>query len=116
MIRRPPRSTLFPYTPLSRSLRSCLGLPQTLKPSRRPQAAAVDVIVYAPATGRLEALPLGEPEGYLTLEVDDEVSIGTEVKGPEAVFATALAEITLTAKDLRTARALVAEVLRDLPR
>ena len=99
-------------------LRNCLGLPQTLRPSRRPQAAAVDVMVYAPATGRLEALPIADtkPAGCLALEVDVEVPIGAEVQGPEAVFATALAEVTLTAKDLRTARALVAEVLRDPPR
>ena len=87
-----------------------------LRPSRRPQAAAVNVIVYAPATGRLEALPIGKPAGYLSLEVDDEVPIGTEIQGPEAVFATALAEVTLVAKDLRTATALIAEVLRDPPR
>ena len=97
-------------------LQSCLGLPQNLRPSRRPQAAAVNVIVYAPATGRLEALPIGKPAGYLSLEVDDEVPIGTAVQGPEAVFATALAEVTLVAKDLRTATALIAEVLRDPPR
>jgi biotin carboxylase len=97
-------------------LRSCLGLPQTLRPSRRPQAAAVAVVVYAPGTGRLEALPLREPTGHLALEVDDEAPLGAEVQGPEAVFATALAEVTLTAKDLRTARALVAEVLHDRPR
>lgn len=97
-------------------LRSCLGLQQALRPSRRPQAAAVDVIVYAPATGRLEALPIARPAGCLALEIDVEVPIGTEVQGPEAVFATALAEVTLTAQDLRTARALAAEVLRDPPR
>jgi biotin carboxylase len=97
-------------------LRSCLGLPQTLKRSRKPQAAAVDAIVYAPASGRLEALPLARPAGCLSLEVDIEAPIGAKVQGPEAVFATALAEVTLTAKDLRTARALLAEVLRDLPR
>ena len=97
-------------------LQSCLGLPQNVRPSRRPQAAAVNVIVYAPATGRLEALPIGKPAGYLSLEVDDEVPIGTEIQGPEAVFATALAEVTLVAKDLRTATALIAEVLRDPPR
>ena len=42
--------------------------------------------------------------------------IGTNVEDPEAVFATALAEGTLVAKDLRTATALIAEVLRDPPR
>jgi biotin carboxylase len=97
-------------------LRSCLGLPQDLRPSRKPRAAAIDAIVYAPASGRLEALPLARPEGCLSLEFDVETPIGAEVQGPEAVFATELAEVTLTAKDLRTARALVAEVLHELPR
>jgi biotin carboxylase len=97
-------------------LRSSLGLPQRLRPSRRPQAAVVDAIVYAPATGRLEALPIAEePAGCLSLDVDVEAPIGTAVQGPEAVFATALAEVTLTAKDLRTARGLLAEVLREPP-
>jgi biotin carboxylase len=100
------------------ALRSCLDLPQTVRASRRPRAAAVDAIVYAPTTGRLEALPIArvKPAGCLALEVDVDVSIGAEVLGPEAVFATALAEVTLTAKDLRNARRLVAEILRDPPR
>ena len=99
-------------------LRSSLGLPQTLKASRRPRAAGVNAIVYAPATGRLEALPVAraEPPGCLALEVDVAVPIGAEVLGPEAVFATALAEVTLTAKDLQSAKALVADLLRDPPR
>ena len=97
-------------------LRSCLGLPQILRPSRKPQAAALDAIVYAPASGRLEALPIARPAGCLSLEVDIEAPIGAEVQGPEAIFATELAEVTLTAKDLRTARALVAEALQNPPR
>jgi carnosine synthase len=99
-------------------LRSCLALPQIFRASRRPRVAAVNAIVYAPATGLLEALPFAEvkPSGCLALDVDVDVAIGEEVQGPEAVFATALAEVTLTAKDLRTARALLAEVLQDPPR
>jgi biotin carboxylase len=99
-------------------LRSCLDLPQTFRASRKPQAAAVNAIVYAPTTGRLEALPFArvEREGCLALDVDVAASIGEEVRGPEAVFATALAEVTLTAKDLRSARGLVAELLHDPPR
>ncbi|HSS80550.1 MAG TPA: ATP-grasp domain-containing protein [Gaiellaceae bacterium] len=96
-------------------LRSCLGLPQALHPSRKPQAAVVDALVYAPATGRLEALPLARPEGCLALEFDVEVPLGAEVRGPDALFATTLAEVTLTAKNLRTARALMAEVLVEPP-
>ena len=99
-------------------LRSCLALPQALKASRRPRAAAAAAIVYAPATGRLEALPIVrvKPTGCLALEVDVAVSIGAEVLGPEAVFATELAEVTLTARDLQSAKGLIAETLRDPPR
>src|SRR5260370_29119409 len=32
MIRRPPRSTLFPYTTLFRSERGCIGIPAALLP------------------------------------------------------------------------------------
>jgi len=98
-------------------LRSSLGLPATAKPSRRPQCAVVDAIVYAPTTGRLIGQPLGTVESgdCLALEIDTHVEIGEEVDGPEAVFATALAEVMLTAKDLRRARALVEQVLRDPP-
>ena len=52
----------------------------------------------------------------LALEIDTHVEIGEEVVGPDAVFATALAEVMLTAKDLRRARALVEQVLSDPPR
>ena len=41
-------------------LRSCLDLPPTVKPSRRPRCAVVDAIVHAPATGRLVALPFAD--------------------------------------------------------
>jgi biotin carboxylase len=99
-------------------LRSCLDLPQTFKASRRPRAAAVAEVVYAPATGRLEALPIVEvePAGCLALEVDIAVSIGEEVLGPEAIFATPLAEVTLIAKDLRRGRTLLGEVVHGPPR
>ena len=53
------------------------------------------------------------PEGLLELDVDAE--IGEAVVGPDGVFATMLAEIMLSGKDLRRARALAAEVLRDGP-
>ena len=41
-------------------LRSCLALPPTIKPSRRPRSAVVNTIVHAPATGRLAALPFAD--------------------------------------------------------
>ena len=76
----------------------------------------VDAIVHAPATGRLVALPFAEvaPKG-VSLEIDVDAEIGTEVVGPDGVFATMLADLTLSGKDLRRARALAAEVLRDGP-
>ena len=41
--------------------------------------------------------------------------VGQEVDGPDRVFATALAEVTVGAKNLRRARSLAAEVLRRPP-
>jgi biotin carboxylase len=98
-------------------LRSCLDLPLKVKPSRRPQRGVVDAFVYAPATGRLVAMPFGEvpadERAFLELQVD--VEIGADVHGPEDVFATVLGEVSIIGKDLRHARALAAEVLRDHP-
>jgi carnosine synthase len=97
---------------------SCLDSPQTLKPSRKPRCAVVNAIVHAPATGRLVALPFGEvvPEGGLGVELDVEGEVGQAVVGPDGIFATVLAELTLSGKDLRRARSLAAEVLRSPPR
>jgi len=57
-------------------LRSCLDLPQALKPSRRPRCAVVNAIVYAPATGRLAGLPFAAiaPESGMGLELDHPLS------------------------------------------
>jgi biotin carboxylase len=98
-------------------LRSCLDLPHTIKPSRRPKRAVVDVIVYAPATGRLVAMPFADDSADepAELELDIGVEIGAEVSGPEHIFSTALAELSVIHKDLRHARALAAAVLRDPP-
>jgi biotin carboxylase len=99
-------------------LRSCLGLPQTLKPSRKPRCAVVDAIVHAPATGRLAELPFAHvaPEGDLGVELDILAEIGQDVAGPDSTFATVLAELTLSGKNLRRARSLAAQVLRQPPR
>jgi hypothetical protein len=43
------------------------------------------------------------------------VEVGEDVKGPEEVFATVLAEVSVIAKDLRHARAVAAEIVRDPP-
>ena len=98
-------------------LRTCLGLPLALHPSRKPRCHIVDHLVYAPASGMLTALPLPEvpPKGCISLDLDVEAAVGDEVVGPEGVFASLLVEVTLVAKDLKTARALTSQVLRDPP-
>ena len=98
-------------------LRSSLGLPQQLAPSRRPRCAVVDVLVHAPATGRLAALPFAEvtPDGELGVELDVEAEVGQLVDGPDRIFTTVLAELAVSGKNLRRARSLAAEVLRDPP-
>lgn len=72
----------------------------------------------APATGRLAALPFTEvvPEGHLGVELDIDAEVGQEVVGPEDIFATVLAELTVSGKNLPRARSLAAKVLRDPPR
>jgi biotin carboxylase/MFS family permease len=95
-------------------VRSCLGLPQALRPSRRPQCAVVDTIVYAPCSGRLASLPIAA-QNSAVLDLDIEAQIGQDVSGPEATFSTALAEIVVTGHDLRQARSTAAEALREPP-
>ncbi len=92
--------------------------PQTLKASRKPRCAVVNAIVHAPATGRLAELPFAQvaPEGGMGVELDIFAEIGQEVAGPDSTFATVLAELTLGGKNLRRARALAAQVLREPPR
>jgi biotin carboxylase len=99
-------------------LRSSLDLPQTLSPSRRPRCAVLNAIVHAPATGRLEALPLGvvEPEDGDLAATDVEAEIGQPVLGPDRTFATPLVEITVSGRSLRRARALCARILEKPPR
>jgi biotin carboxylase len=98
-------------------VRASLGLPPSLKASRRPQRAVVDAVVYAPASGRLAALPFGtvEPRDGAHVIVDVDAEVGDAVTGPEEIFASVLAEVSVIAKDLRAARKLAAEVLRDPP-
>ncbi|HEY1479413.1 MAG TPA: ATP-grasp domain-containing protein, partial [Gaiellales bacterium] len=96
-------------------LRASLGLPQQLEPSRRARCAVVNKLLYAPSTGRLQALSLSEAPGSGFAEIDVEAEVGELVSGPEAIFATCLAEITISGRDLGDARALVAGVLREPP-
>ena len=99
-------------------LRSCLDLPQTLEPSRKPRCAVVNAIVHAPATGRLAGLPFARvaAEGGMGLELDIFGEIGQDVAGPDSTFATVLAELTLSGKNLRRARSMAAQVLHEPPR
>jgi biotin carboxylase len=99
-------------------LHSCLDLPQALTPSRRPQCTVVNAIVHAPATGRLAELAFAQvaPERGMGVELDIFGQIGQEVAGPDGTFATVLAELTLSGKNLRHARSRAAHVLRASPR
>ena len=99
-------------------LRASLGLPQELTPSRKPRCAIVHAVVYAPATGQLAGLPFATvtPEGGLGVKLDIFGEIGQDVTGPDGTFATELAELTLSGKNLRRARSLADQVLREPPR
>src|SRR3989442_4682313 len=58
MIRRPPRSTLFPYTTLFRSLPSTTKeVCQPLLPRGKPDAAATDAIRSEEHTSELQSRP-----------------------------------------------------------
>jgi biotin carboxylase len=109
--------TVWEVDLIEAELRSALGLPQQLKPSRKPRCAVAHSIVYAPATGRLTALPFPEvtSEVGLGVIVDVAAAVGEEVNGPDRIFATELAEVYVGAKNLRRARSLLAAVLRDPP-
>jgi len=47
--------------------------------------------------------------------IDVSAQVGQEVDGPDRLFSTVLAEVTVADKNLRRARALAAAVLRDPP-
>jgi biotin carboxylase len=98
-------------------LHSCLGLPQAVKPNRKPRCAVVNAMVYAPATGRLADLSFAQvaPEAEMGVELDIFGEVGQEVAGPDSTFATLLAELTLSGKNLRHARSRAVQVLREPP-
>jgi hypothetical protein len=52
----------------------------------------------------------------MEVELDIFGEIGQDVAGPDSTFATVLAELTLSGKNLRRARSLAAHVLREPPR
>jgi len=97
--------------------RAALGLPPNVKPSRKPRCTALNVMLAAPRTGRLVSLPLPTepPRGCMTLTIDGAESVGAQVTGPEDVFVSVLADITLMAKDLKEARAIAAGILENPP-
>jgi biotin carboxylase len=98
-------------------LRSALGLPQQLAPSRKPRCAVVDALLYAPETGRLAALPFADVTSRADFGpfIDVSAEVGQQVDGPDRLFSTVLAEVTVADKNLKRARALAAAVLRDPP-
>jgi hypothetical protein len=98
-------------------LRESLELPPALAPSRKPRCTVVNGLLYAPASGRLASVGVheGERRNDTVVEVDLEAEVGDQVDGPEAVFASLLAEVHVAAKDLKRARAELADVLRDPP-
>lgn len=98
-------------------LRSALGLPQRLAPSRKPRCAVVNAFVYAPATGRLTALPFADVTSEVGpgVIIDVAADLGQEVNGPDQIFATELAEVYVGAKNLRRARSLTKQLLREPP-
>jgi len=50
------------------------------------------------------------------VELDVFAQIGQDVAGPDIIFATVLAELTLSGKNLRRARSMAAQVLTEPPR
>ena len=96
-------------------LEASLGLPVTVKASRRPKCAVMDIIVIAPDTGRVAALPFaeGDPPDWMIVDVD--TAVGDEVVGPEAVFASVLGEVVVTGRDLKHARTLAQDVFDHPP-
>jgi carnosine synthase len=98
-------------------LHSSLGLPQRLTPSRKPRCTIVNMLAYAPATGRLAALPFTDvvSEAGLDVIIVTATDVGQDVNGPDQIFSTELAEVYVGAKNLRRARSLAAEVFRDPP-
>jgi len=97
--------------------RAALGLAPNVKPSKKPQCTALNIMLTSPRSGRLAALPLPSepPKGCLSMTIDGAEPVGAEVKGPEEVFMSVLADITLTAKDLREARSIATSILENAP-
>jgi hypothetical protein len=61
------------------------------------------------------AVPMAPPRDATWWQVDSALDVGDEVVGPEAVFASVIADVNLAAKDVKTARRLAAQVLAHPP-
>ncbi len=98
-------------------VRASLGLPPQVKPARKPLCAIVNVMVQAPRTGRLASppVPIERPSAATWWQIDGAAEVGEEVVGPEAVFATVVADVNAGAKDLKAALAVAREVLAHPP-
>lgn len=99
-------------------LRSALGRPQDLRPSRRPRCGVVYHLVQPPRSGRLAALDFRavEAEGPLGVVLEIHSEVGDEVRGPESTTATWVAELAVSGRNLKRARALADHVRRDAVR
>jgi biotin carboxylase len=98
-------------------IRASLDLPPNLRPARKPRCAIANIFVQAPASGRLAsaAVPMEPPRDATWWQIDSALDVGDEVVGPEAVFASVIADVNLAAKDVKTARRLAARVLGNPP-
>src|SRR3712207_1394874 len=102
MIRRPPRSTLFPYTTLFRSVLK----PWDVVVDRLRHAAAADLVIalYNPRS-KHRPHQLGEAQKVLleTRSADTVVVVGRDVGGPEErLTVTTLAELDPETVDMRS--------------
>ena len=95
------------------AIHCALDVRPTLAPSPQPRCTSLGRIVHAPAPGILTALdiPAEVSASCLDLYVDVETHVGKQVVGPEAVFATVLADVTVMAADLEAARDVAARVI-----
>jgi biotin carboxylase len=98
-------------------LRAALGLSQQLTPSRKPRCAVWHALVYPSTSGRLEALPFADVTSEVGFGpfIDLSAQVGQMVDGPDRTFSTLLAEVYVGAKNLKRARSLGADLLRDPP-
>lgn len=98
-------------------IRASLDLPPNLRAARKPRCAIANIFVQAPASGRLvsAAVPMTPPRDATWWQIDSALDVGDEVVGPEAVFASVIADVNLAAKDVKTARRIAAQVLAHPP-